>query len=206
MSLFVAALSLFRLLLLFDGAAVSSSVNLPQPSSASASSKPPLPPTLTNVFLFYCCVLFCCRVISHLSSGGGHPAHRIRHRCRCCCGHCLCRRRCHLPLPLPVICLIVVCIATESATISSSSVFVSLQPSFLLPTRSGRFSLSLSAVAVVTIVVRCAIAIVGHNGLDERPRAGGKKCVSLNTPSTLAIPFLCRHSTASSSLWNIMFW
>ena len=60
-----------------------SSVILPQPSSTS-SSKPPLPPTLTNVFLFYCCVLFRCHVVSP-SSSGGHPAHRIRHphrRCR----------------------------------------------------------------------------------------------------------------------------
>ena len=40
-SLFVVALSLFRLLLLFNGAAATSSVNLPQPSSTS-SSKPPL--------------------------------------------------------------------------------------------------------------------------------------------------------------------
>ncbi len=44
------SLSLFQLLLLFDGAAAVVSV-LPQPSSTS-SLMPPLPPTLTNVFLF----------------------------------------------------------------------------------------------------------------------------------------------------------
>jgi len=90
------ALSLFRLLLLFGGAAVALSVNLPQPSSTS-SSKPRLPPTLTNVFLFYCCVLFRCRIVPPSSSGGGHPAHRIRHR--------RCRRRpssSSLSWPLPL--------------------------------------------------------------------------------------------------------
>ena len=57
--------------------------------------------------LFDCCVLFCHRVLSPSSSGGGHPAHRICHhrrrRCRgrrchrCLCGlHRLCR---HLTLP-----------------------------------------------------------------------------------------------------------
>jgi len=81
-SLFVIALSLFQPLLLFDGAAAALSVNLSQPSSTS-SSKPPLPPTLTNNFLFYCFVLFRCRVISPSSSGSGHPAHHIPHHRRC---------------------------------------------------------------------------------------------------------------------------
>jgi len=37
--------------------------------------------------LFDCCVFVCHRVLSPSSSGGGHPAHRIRHFRRC-------RRRC----------------------------------------------------------------------------------------------------------------
>ena len=39
----------------------------------------------------------------------------------------------------------------------------------------------------------------------EPPLLGcGRNRVSLNTPSTLAIPFFCRHFAASSSLWNIV--
>jgi hypothetical protein len=53
-----------------------------------------------------------------------------------------------------VICLIVVCIATESATVSSSSVFVSFQPSFLLPTRGGRLSTLMSGTSKKTVQVK----------------------------------------------------
>ena len=48
-----------------------------------------LPPLSCD--LFECCVLVYHRVLSPSSSGGGHPAHRIRHR-RCRRGH---RRRRH---------------------------------------------------------------------------------------------------------------
>jgi hypothetical protein len=71
-----------------------------------------LPPPSCD--LFDCCVFVCHRFLSPSSSGGGHPAPRIRqcrrhcgHR-RCCRGRC-CRRRCcrrrlrccrrHLPPP-----------------------------------------------------------------------------------------------------------
>jgi len=91
-------LSLFRILLLFDGAAAASSLNLPQPSSTS-SSKPPLPPTLTNVLLFYFCVLFCCCVVSPSSFlirwWPSRPVVVVIGYRHCCRGRCLrrCRRR-----------------------------------------------------------------------------------------------------------------
>ena len=87
-------------------------------------------------------------------------------RCRRCCrGRCLrhhchrhrchCRRR-HLPPLLPVICLIVVCITTESVTVSSSFVFVSSQPSFLLPTCGGRLAVAMSGHS---LIIQASIAV-----------------------------------------------
>jgi hypothetical protein len=65
----------------------------------------------------------------------------------------------HLPPPLPMICLIDVCIATESATISSSSVFVLSQPSFLLVVDVGVVDVF---VVIVNVVVgrRRTVAVV----------------------------------------------